>query len=372
MSARPKAVVVLPTYNEAENLPVILPRIFKQQQRIGSHDLHVLVVDDNSPDGSADIVRKHMSAHENLHLITGMKKGLGRAYKRGIDHAIEKLEADLIFEMDADLQHDPAMIPLFIVLAVYGFSVVIGSRFVSGAATPEFSLRRRLMSLVGNWMLRFLAGLPAVHDYTSGYRCIKADLIKKCSLNYLSIRGYSFQSAFLFELIRHGAKIVEIPITFGQRVHGESKLAFLDQLEFLANIWKFRFHKSEDFARFALIGGAGLIVNLGLYLFMTRLLSVPIPWAAAAAIEISIIFNYALFYLAIHNSRLPFLQILPELAEYHLLRGGGGIINFCTLFVLTGLFHVWDISAYFVGMTLGALVNYFSHSRWTWRGGKLW
>ena len=241
------ACIVLPTYNEADNISVIIPKIFKQQVRIESHELHVLVVDDNSPDGSRHVVEGLMPNYPNLHLITGPKQGLGDAYKRGIIWAIDNINPELIFEMDADLQHDPDLISLFITLTHYGFSLVIGSRYAPGGSTPDFSFRRRLISRVGNWMVRFFGGIHRITDCTSGYRCIKAELIQKCDLSYLSTRGYSFQSSLLCELIRNGARVIEIPIIFPDRKIGESKLSFRDQVEFLFNIPRLRFNQYRKF-----------------------------------------------------------------------------------------------------------------------------
>ena len=119
-TAKKKVCIVLPTYNEAGNIPLLIPAIFGQASKIRSHDLNVLVVDDNSPDGTQDIVRSLMKEYPALDMITGEKKGLGEAYKKGMDHAIRTLDPDLIFEMDADLQHDPTLIPLFVELS-YNF-----------------------------------------------------------------------------------------------------------------------------------------------------------------------------------------------------------------------------------------------------------
>ena len=128
-------------------------------------------------------------------------------------------------------------------MANNGFSLVIGSRFILGGSSPNFSLKRKFLSVLGNWLLRYIGGLSKIHDCTSGFRCIKADLIEKCNFTVFVMRGYSFQSSFLFELIKNGAKVIEVPITFKERVHGESKLTLKDQLEFLLNILKIRFHK---------------------------------------------------------------------------------------------------------------------------------
>ena len=173
-----------------------------------------------------------MGTFPNLHLLTGEKRGLGEA-KRGMAYALRDLHADLIFEMDADLQHDPSMLPLFVVLANNGFSLVIGSRFISGGATTNFPWYRRLISVTGTWLVRSFAGLSALTDCTSGYRCIKAELFARCDLRGLASRGYSFQSSLLCELIRRGARVIEVPIVFHERKEGKSKLSFRDQVRVL-------------------------------------------------------------------------------------------------------------------------------------------
>jgi dolichol-phosphate mannosyltransferase len=245
----PIACVVLPTYNESANVKILVPRIFAQAAKIPSHELHVLVVDDNSPDGTAAVIREQMASFPNLHLLTGEKKGLGEAYKRGMRYALNELHADLIFEMDADLQHDPSLLPLFVVLAGNGFSLVIGSRFVSGGCTPNFPWYRRLISVVGTWLVRFCGGLPCLRDCTSGYRCIKADIVAKCELQDLATRGYSFQSSLLCELVRNGARMIEVPITFEERRVGQSKLSLQDQIEFVLNLLKLRYNRRRRLNR---------------------------------------------------------------------------------------------------------------------------
>jgi dolichol-phosphate mannosyltransferase len=230
------ACIVLPTYNEAKNLPVLLPLILRQSENIPSHELHVLVVDDNSPDGTANHVRDAMELYPCLHLMTGEKKGLGDAYKRGITHAMKMLQPHLILQMDADFQHDPTLLPRFIRLSEGGYDLVIGSRFVSGASMPSLRRHRKLLSIVGNRLVRWVGRIPSIRDCTSGYRCIKADLLRRCDLAPLSTRGYSFQSWLLCELMRKGARAIETPIIFHHRHLGKSKLSFRDQFEFIANL----------------------------------------------------------------------------------------------------------------------------------------
>ena len=232
---KPIACIVLPTYNEAENLKVLLPKIFEQQVRISSHELHVLVVDDNSPDGTGQVVEDFRSRFPFLHVIRDGKKGLGEAYRRGIRHAMMLLSPELVLNMDADLQHDPDLLPQMIAAINEGFTLVIGSRYVQGAQVLNFSRRRVLLSHTGNFLVRWAGGLN-IQDCTSGYRAIRSDLLLTCDLENLSTRGYSFLSAFLCQLVWNGARVLEIPITFGVRNHGRSKLSLRDQAEFLGRV----------------------------------------------------------------------------------------------------------------------------------------
>jgi dolichol-phosphate mannosyltransferase len=364
------ACIVLPTYNESENVRILLPQIFEQTNKISSHELHVLVVDDNSPDGTADAVRELQARFPHLHIITGRKKGLGEAYKRGFAHALKELDPDLILQMDADLQHSPELLPLMIGLEQYGFSFVIGSRFVLGGSTPNFSFKRRMLSLVGNWLLRNLGGLPAIKDCTSGFRCIKAELLKRCDLSGLSTKGYSFQSSLLFELVRNGAKILEVPITFPDRVRGESKLSFADQIEFLFNLVRIRFRKQSEFIRFLLVGASGVVVNLGLYFILTRLLSIGLEIAAPIAIEVSIISNFILNNIYTFSARGPGNSLGRRFLYFHVAAGLAGVVNYSIFMSLVHGVGMYDMLANCIGIVGGTVVNYLMNSRITWGAGK--
>ena len=168
--------VVLPTYNEVGNIHNTLEKIFLNQTILHDYKLSVLVVDDNSPDNTAEVVKGLMTKYSGLSLISGEKKGLGDAYKRGINYALKNLKADLIIQMDADGQHDPGLIADFIKLTRH-HDVIIGSRFIEGGSTPDFSLRRLVLSKTGNFLVRYLGGAYVIKDCTSGYRVIKSCLL---------------------------------------------------------------------------------------------------------------------------------------------------------------------------------------------------
>ena len=363
-----KACVVLPTYNEAENIESITKAIFATQSDIDTHQLYVIVVDDNSPDGTQEIIKKQMKQFPRLHLVTGNKVGLGDAYKRGFSFATSTFKPDLMLQMDADGQHDPTLIPKFINLANDGFSLVIGSRFVPGGSTPGFSYWRKFLSIVGNFLIRHLGKASNVQDCTSGFRCIKANLFPKCNLDGLSTRGYSFQSSLVCELIRNGAKPIEVPIIFRDRVTGQSKLALKDQIEFLVNVTKITFRYSEDFIKYCLVGLVGVAVNLGAYLLLNRYFQIPLQVASLIAIETSIVSNFLFNNYWTFKKRPKTLSMFRRLVNFHIAAGISGILFYYLFFMLlTTVLGINDVLSIICATTTGTISNYTINSLWTWR-----
>jgi len=363
-----KACVVLPTYNEAENIKLVTKSIFATQSNIATHQLYVIVVDDNSADGTQEIVKQLMRTFPQMHLLTGNKVGLGDAYKRGFSFAIKTFNPDLLIQMDADGQHDPKVIPEFIDLASNGFSLVIGSRFVRGGKTPDFSIWRKFLSITGNLLIRYLGGIKHVKDCTSGFRCIKADLLSKCDLDYLATRGYSFQSSLVYELIRQGAKPLEIPIIFKNRVKGQSKLTLSDQIEFLINICKITYHKSEYFIKYCCVGIIGATVNLGTYLLLNRYFQAPLQVASLIAIETSIVSNFLLNNYWTFKKRTKQISMFIRLVNFHIAAGISGLIFYYLFFLfLVTILGINDVFSILLAVITGTISNFTINSIWTWR-----
>ena len=192
-----KAIIILPTFNERENIKAIIRALQDQFTRI-RHDMHILVVDDNSPDGTGEVVRGLLTEYDNVHLLLGEKAGLGAAYIRGMRYALDVLQADLIFEMDADFSHKPEDVALLLSEIEAGADFVIGSRYVKGGTIPiEWGLLRRLNSMGGNIAARYIAGLSQIRDCTAGFRAIRASLLRRIDFNALRTQGYAFQVALL-------------------------------------------------------------------------------------------------------------------------------------------------------------------------------
>ena len=213
------ALVVLPTYNEYENVVAIVEAVLLQQG-----DINVLVVDDGSPDGTGDLAEKlkldHPGRVDVLH--RSGKLGLGTAYISGFKYAL-KHDYSHIFEMDADFSHDPAMLPIFL-QAARSADLVLGSRYVPGGATPDWALLRRIISRAGSLYARALLSLP-VHDVTGGFKCFNRRVLEALDLDAIRAEGYAFQIELTYRTHQLGFSIREIPIVFMDRRVGQSKMS---------------------------------------------------------------------------------------------------------------------------------------------------
>ncbi len=214
-----RAVVVLPTFNERENIGVYL-----QALRDVTKDVDVLVVDDNSPDGTAEIARSLGATHGGVTVLDRTtKEGLGSAYRAGFERVLTE-DYDVVISMDADLSHDPGVIPDMLALLDDGADAVIGSRYVTGGGTTDWPVRRQLLSKWGNAYTRRLLSLPT-QDCTSGYRAYRASALAAIEPGTTGAEGYAFLTELVRRLGRQGFAIVETPIIFRDRTHGRSKMS---------------------------------------------------------------------------------------------------------------------------------------------------
>lgn len=218
-----RALVVVPTYNERENIRPLCRRILEQGRA-----LEVLVVDDNSPDGTAGEVRQISAESHRVHLLERRGKlGLGTAYIAGFHWALER-GYDRVIQMDADFSHPPERLPAMLEQS-RRCEVVLGSRYVPGGGWERWPRRRLIFSATANWLTRNLLGLPA-RDCTAGFRCFHASALRQIPLENVRARGYAFQEEMLWQCTGRGWRICEVPITFRQRRRGRSKISLSEVL----------------------------------------------------------------------------------------------------------------------------------------------
>ena len=218
----PRVCFVIPTYNEADNITLLLRRL---RELYRDPNMMFLVVDDESPDGTGRLVREFAAGDARVHLLEGKKRGLGAAYVRGITHAMDSLGAEVVIQMDADFSHDPADAGRLVARVTADADVAIGSRYVPGGAVDEsWGFRRRQLSLWGNRLARWIAGLKGVRDCTAGFKAIRTSALRAARVEDISVLGYAFQVALLHRLLHSGARVVEEPIYFRDRERGVTKL----------------------------------------------------------------------------------------------------------------------------------------------------
>ena len=228
-----RCIVVIPTYNECENLPLLLPEVLAQDPR-----LEILVVDDASPDGTGKIADDLSAAEPRIHVLhRDAKEGLGPAYRAGFRRALE-LGADWVLQMDADFSHPPDALPKLLA-AMQDHDAAMGSRYLNGITVVNWPIERILLSYFGNLYVRKVTRLP-ISDTTGGFRCMSREILERIGFERIRADGYAFQVELNYRLVHHGARVAEVPFFFLDRTRGVSKLTLRIGLEALWMAWWLR------------------------------------------------------------------------------------------------------------------------------------
>ena len=287
-----RAVVILPTYNERENIAPLIRQLQDQFRHITNYRMSILVVDDNSPDGTQTVVRELLLKHPNVHLLTGPKQGLGKAYLRGMDYALNRLKADVVFEMDADFQHNPKQVPEFLKKLEEGYDIVVGARYIPGGSVPKnWGWHRKIFSRVGNLLVRLSLMRFNQHEWTNGFRAIRSSVYLRVRDKLLDYTGYTFQVAFLHQALLLNKKIGEIPNKFADRRWGKSKIG----AEYIKNLLLYLVQQTlinpPQFLRFLIVGGIGFIVQFITFRLL-RGADLRPALATALSAEVAIVSNF--------------------------------------------------------------------------------
>jgi dolichol-phosphate mannosyltransferase len=233
-----EVLVIVPTYNERDNLPEIVAAV---HEHLPQADL--LVVDDNSPDGTGALADELAARDKKLHVLhRAGKQGLGTAYVAGFKWALDRRSGrdyQFLFEMDCDFSHDPKYLPLMLARARDGADLVLGSRYVDGGGTVNWGPMRKMISRGGSLYARTILGI-GVRDVTGGFKCFRRATLEKLDLDTVSAQGYGFQIEMTYRTIKHGMRVEEIPIVFVDRRVGQSKMSKKIFLEALTLVWKLR------------------------------------------------------------------------------------------------------------------------------------
>lgn len=332
------AVIVIPTYNEAGNIKNLVDKLFSVTKDLTRWDVHVMVVDSNSPDKTDELVEKLQVTYHKLHLERTKKEGLGKAYVHGFTQAIEKLNPYVLFEMDADLSHDPDVIPQFLKKIEKGADFVVGSRYIKGGSIPSnWGLHRKIFSIFGNLIVRLGFMRLDVSDWTNGFRAIKSWVVKASLDHIKNYSGYVFQIAFLDYVYNKKAHIQEVPIRFIDRTQGESKI---DSVQYIFQMLSYVFTHSS-FIKFVITGFLGFGVDFGFAYLFIHLLSYAKASANMLSAEIAIICNFFI------NNYWSFKDKKIE----------GGLTSYVKKFVLFNFVSSGSIIIQGIGLSL--MLTYF-------------
>jgi len=372
-----KIYIVSAAYNERDNIKELITILEEEvSPEIKEHEMHILIADDNSPDGTGDVVRELMGKYKNLDISQGEKKGLGAAYVRAMGYAVEHEKADVVISIDADLQHDPRAIPSFIKKMEEGYDVVSGTRYSDGGSMPaKWPIQRKLFSVTANILMRVITGRFYLHDWTGGYRAIKKEVFIKEKEKVREYKGYTFQVAFLYKTILDGFKAGKVPIHFRTRRVGDSKIA---PLAYIVNVLKYVITErireliTGPFGKFIIVGGFGFLLNaIILRLLVDRFHWVPY-YANLIGAVVAIFSNYNLnnLWTFRHHKATSFWKYIIKMLQFY-LTSAFGVIVIQTGTIFVGVHFITqqkDYFIYFIGGTAILLVwNFFVYSKFIWR-----
>lgn len=386
---RKKALVIIPTYNERENIEKTLIQVFDAFSSVENWNCGVLVVDDTSPDKTYELVKELQKKYKNLELlVNGQKSGLGGAYLKGMAQAFGPLKADVVFEFDADLSHDPSKIPLFLKKIDEGYDMVLGSRYIPGGSIPaDWGFHRKFLSVVGNIVIMTILTNFKIRDWTTGYRAITRKVYESVYLELTSERfsGYTFQIGFLHKAVSRGFSVAEIPFHFKDRTFGKSKIGpeyIKNTLEYIMKVRIKDLLKSR-ILKFAVVGGIGALTQLITLQIWRSFFSYQL--AFFLAIECAVLMNFILSNLwTFADRKLKSTQYVGKFLQFNLASSGSIIIQQIVAFLgetYVGLFTLFTLPiinltidtgmTYAVGgILIGMFWNFFAYNTFIWKKKK--
>jgi len=288
-----KIVIIIPTYNERMNIEKMIPVLENDVfPKIKNHQMFILIVDDKSPDGTAESAKESMKKWKNIELLSGDKNGLGAAYVRGMTYAMDSMKADAVMEFDSDFQHNPHDIPRLISAMDEGADYVIGSRYIPGGSIPkEWGVDRKILSVFGNLFTRLVWINFSIHDMTSGFKLTKTAFLKRVHLNRLYSKNFAYKMQILHDILRLKAKVTEVPIVFCERERGKSKINVKDQFESFYVVLRLGMHDRKRFLQFLLVGGTGFVLQF-ITVYVVIFFGIKQFLAAMIGGEIAILWNF--------------------------------------------------------------------------------
>jgi dolichol-phosphate mannosyltransferase len=355
-----KISLIIPTYNEKDN---IVPLVERVHQALSGYDYEILLVDDNSKDGTIEVATGLASRFPVKVVVRREERGLATAVVHGLKHAA----GSIVAVMDADLQHPPEVLPDLVKALENGADMAVASRYIKGGGCPDWGLSRRVISKAALLVSHLL--LPAtrqVKDPLTGFFMFRRE---KVDVDRLKPSGYKISLEIM--LMGNFQRVVEVPYIFEDRSAGKSKLRPQQQIDYLKHVFSLmaRTGELEMFIKFIAVGLSGVAVNEGVYWLLTRFggLAAYDYWAVVVGIEVSIITNFILNDTFTFARRRTGKSFAGRLLKFNLICIAGAGVQWGLFMLFTRVFGVYDLLSNFIGIVVAFLWNYFINRNWTWK-----
>ncbi|MBU2592039.1 MAG: glycosyltransferase [Patescibacteria group bacterium] len=379
---RETAVVVIPTFNEVGQTEKMIDHLMaKTFPEIKNWECKLLYVDGNSPDGTADLIRKKQKEYENLDLLVEKnKEGIGAAYVKGFRRAMKKHKADLLIEFDSDFQHPPETIPVMLAEIDKGADYVLGSRKIEGGSNPEgWGFKRVFFSEVGGIVARFIMFFPfksffQITDPTTGLKASRVKgFVDTMDMDDLYSKKFAYKLEFLYKMVKLGAKIKEIPLKFGLRTAGESKIAPDTAKDIFKIAVLLRWHDpfTRKFLKFGTVGFVGYLVNASTLWFFASFIGLAewLSWALSTELAIISNFTWNNFWTFKEDQFKEVSKVLGKFLQFNATSAGALLIQTVAGTVLTGIFgsQYRQLLLPFVILFLVLPYNWFMYNKVIWK-----
>lgn len=368
-----KIVVIIPTYNEEENIKILVPLLEQKFELFPNYNFKILFVDGNSKDNTVLAIKSLQKDFSNIELLVETEKsGLGGAYIKGYKHSMEKLKADYVVEMDADLQHNPDDFPKLIEKISKNYDLVIGSRYVKGGSVPkQWAIYRKFISYFGSLFARVVLRMFKIKDFTSGFRLTKVKgVLDQIDFSKIKSKGFAYKMDMLVRIYDMKARIVEVPIAFGLRDRGTSKMEQKNFKDSLFVVLEFAKERNKNFIKFIMVGFGGLFVDA--FLFNIFSFQIVPYYAALFSGFVAMLFTFLLNnYFSFKERRKNTLRGLFIFFIAYSLSSlvpiiSRGYIIYLFVYEFGDSFLSRNI-AFFIGIFLGLIWNYTVYSKIIWK-----
>lgn len=364
------AAIILPTYNESKNIPVLIDKLIEVNSTVPNWELHTVVVDSDSPDETGriveDIYNSDTKKYRNLHIVKTRKEGLGKAYIEGFTTAMEKIQPYVLFQMDADLSHNPDNIPDFLEKIEKGADFVIGSRYSKGGSIPhDWALYRKLLSVIGNYVIKFGFMKLGISDWTSGFRAMRVWVLKKSLDKVTNYTGYVFQVALLDNAVKSGARIEEVPIQFVDRREGASKI---NSIQYTLQTLFYVFQYSA-FIKFCIVGGIGFIVDFALSYLFIDFMHTAVWLATVISAESAIISNFLFNNFWSFSHKKVENNLIGSFLKFNSIALGSIIIQAVGMEFSSNMFgkELWPLYKFIIIICVIIPYSYILYNKFVWK-----